>query len=600
MAEQAQEWTCSMHPQIRSPQPGKCPLCGMDLIPVPQGDGVASSPHSLPMSENAIALADVRTLPVQRRPLALELRLVGKIVYDETRLADLTAWMPGRLERLFVDSTGVSVRVGEHLAEIYSPKLYAAQEELLQARRSTERLAQSPIADLRSTSAATFEAARAKLRLLGISEEQMDGFLAADAPQERITLRSPATGVVIEKLAQEGAWVNEGSVLYRIADLSVLWLELDAYESDLAWLRAGQEVAFQVAAYPGDAFTGRISLIHPMLRLPSRTVRVRVSVANPDLRLKPGMFVSARISARMGADARLTGTELSGTWSCPMHPEVLREGTGECPVCAMPLEPAAESATQASDLPLAIPATAPLLTGERAVVYLRVGDEANPVFEARRVRLGARAGAWYPVLEGLEEGELVVVHGAFRLDSELQLRGGESMMHAAVPEAAAAEPAAVSEEFRSALGEVLLHLAQSTDAFAAEELDAARAALILAEAAVATVPMSALEEMHRVHAESSLRRLADAMAATRTATSLATARKELQMVQSEAIELVRAFGYAFADERFLVQFHCPMAFDGAGGDWIQFSGTDTANPYFGEAMLRCGDEVRTLPKGDLK
>lgn len=596
-AEQAAEWTCSMHPQIRSPQPGQCPICGMDLIPVPQGGGAATDPRSLPLSAAAAALAAVETVAVERRGLQVELRLVGKIAYDETRLTDLTAWMPGRLDRLFVDSTGVPVRAGEHMVEIYSPKLYAAQEELLQASRAAERLADSPLAELREATAGTLVAARQKLRLLGLSEEQIAEVLRSGAPQERLTLRAPAGGVVIERLAQEGGWVGEGAVLFRIADLRTLWLELDAYESDLAWLRAGQPVRFTVAAYPGESFEGRISLIHPMLRTPSRTVRVRVVVENEDLRLKPGMFATARVAAAIGEDAAALTPDLSGLFACPMHPEVLMETAGDCPLCGMPLEPAG-AAHAAGEDPLAIPASAPLLTGERAIVYVAGGTPEQPTFEARQIVLGPRAGDWYPVLDGLAAGERVVARGAFRLDSELQIRGGESMMHPPAP--AAEEPVRVAAPaaFRASLGRALAGFAAVAQALAADDEAAARAALAPLEAAIAAVDADALPAAHRGHGRRMLEAFADAAVAMRSGADLAGLRAGLWDAARAAIGLADAFGYASPDGREFAVMHCPMARDDRGGDWIQYAGSELLNPYFGAAMLYCGEEMRAIPSGD--
>lgn len=592
------EWTCSMHPQIRSPQPGQCPICGMDLIPVPQGGAETTDPRTLPLSPSAAALADVRTAEVGRRPLEVELRLVGKVAYDETRLAELTAWMPGRLDRLYVDSTGVPVRAGDHMVEIYSPKLYAAQEELLQAARAVERLAQSPLAELREATAGTLRAAREKLRLLGLGADQIEEVLRRGTPKERLTLHAPSSGVVIERLTQEGGWVDEGAVLFRIADLGTVWLELDAYESDLPWLRSGQPVRFAVAAYPGATFEGRISLIHPVLRSPSRTVRVRVVVPNADQRLKPGMFATARVAAALGEGAAVRAPDLSGLYRCPMHPEVLEDGPGDCPICGMPLEPAGEAPAE-EPAPLAIPATAPLLTGERAVVYVAVGTKELPVFEARQVVLGPRAGGWYPVLEGLREGERVVVNGAFRLDSELQIRGGESMMHqpAARPEREAVSRIEAPAGFRAGVGAALERFAEAALALAGDDLPAAQAALGRLAEAIAAVDPEALAEEHRAHGRHSLRAFADAVEAMRGAADLTGVRAGLQRAADAATSIAETFGYSSPDGRPFAVMHCPMARDGAGGDWLQHAGDELLNPYYGAEMLYCGEELRTLDAG---
>jgi Cu(I)/Ag(I) efflux system membrane fusion protein len=425
------EWTCSMDPQVRLPKPGDCPICGMDLVPVRRSAG-DDEPRVLELSEGAAALADVQTALVERRHVAHEVRMVGKVMPDETRLADLTTWVAGRLDRLFVDFTGVTVREGDHMVEIYSPELYSAQQELLSAVASVERMEARPDSVLLDSSRAMVDAARERLRLWGLTPEQIEAIVERGTVEEHVVLHAPAGGVVIHKNALEGQFVETGSHLFTIADLSRVWVMLDGYETDLAWLRYGQDVEFTTQAYPGQVFHGRVAFIDPVLDDTTRTVKVRLNVDNPDLMLKPDMFVSATVKAVLSPRDRVIDTTLAGKWMCPMHPEELADEAGKCGECGMNLVPVEElgfAAASAEAPPLVIPATAPLITGKRAVVYVRLPDRELPTFEGREVMLGPRGGDWYVVHSGLSEGELVVVNGAFKLDSELQIRAKPSMMN---------------------------------------------------------------------------------------------------------------------------------------------------------------------------
>jgi Cu(I)/Ag(I) efflux system membrane fusion protein len=424
-------WTCSMHPQVRQSGPGRCPLCGMDLVPVKQGPADETGSRRLSLDEAAVALADIRTARVERRHVAHEVRLVGKVVPDETRLAYLTAWVPGRLERVFVDYTGLTVRQGDHLVEIYSPQLYAAQEELLQAVLAERRLQDNALATLREGATGMLRAARDRLRLWGLTEAQIDATIAQGSVDERVVLYAPIGGVVLERNALEGQYVETGTRIYTIADLTSVWVVFDAYESDLSWLRYGQDVAFRAQALPGETFHGRVAFIDPVLDDRTRTVKVRVNVANADLRLKPEMFVRGTVQAVLTPHGRSVDASLAGKWMCPMHPEVVADAAGDCPLCGMALatvEALGFVADGVDEPPLVVPATAPLITGKRAVVYVRLADTERPTFEGREVELGPRGGDWYVVHSGLAEGDEVVVHGAFKLDSELQIRARPSMM----------------------------------------------------------------------------------------------------------------------------------------------------------------------------
>ncbi|MDD5555716.1 MAG: efflux RND transporter periplasmic adaptor subunit [bacterium] len=426
-------WTCSMHPQIRAEKPGKCPLCGMDLIPVsPGGPAAGAGRPTLTVSEEARRLMEIRTAPVTRGFPSAEILMTGKIAFDETRVKYITAWVGGRLDRLFVDYTGVPVREGDHMVLIYSPEIVSAQEELIQAARAAAEMEGSGLDVMRRRTLSTLEAASGKLRLWGLTDGQIREIEERGAATDHITIYAPISGIVIDKNAREGMYVETGTRIYTIADLTHVWALLDAYESDMMWIRYGQDVEFTVEAYPGQTFHGRISFIDPVLDERTRTVKLRVDVDNPDGRLKPEMFVRATVRARVAAAGRVMEPDLEGKWICPMHPNIIGEDPGDCTICGMPLV-TTESlgyvrADPPAEAPLLIPASAPLVTGRRAVVYVEAPGHDLPTFEGREVTLGPRAGDSYIVEAGLAEGERVVTRGNFKIDSQLQIEARPSMM----------------------------------------------------------------------------------------------------------------------------------------------------------------------------
>lgn len=396
-------WTCSMHPQIRQSEPGQCPICGMDLIPVEGEEQDEGGAKRVTLSERAKMLARVRTVQAHRLGTGrVERRLLGRVDYDERSLRTVTAWIGGRIERLHVATTGERVKRGQVIATLYSPEVYNAHQDLIQARQQLERLQEGATPSASRAAEAALNAARDRLRLLGVPDAEVRSMERAGKPSERVRIRTPFRGTVIERLATQGNYVETGSGLYRVADLSTLWVQLDAYESDLPVLKAGQEVVLRVEALPGELFKGRVTFVDPILDPQTRTARVRIEVNNQDRRLRPGMFVEA--SVRSDADA----------------------------------EPALEA-------PLVVPATAPLFTGRRSIVYVEVEGTEAPTYEARVVTLGTRMGELYPVLAGLHEGERVVVHGAFAIDADLQIRGGDSMMNLEIDDDTPAEPEAAHE-----------------------------------------------------------------------------------------------------------------------------------------------------------
>ena len=602
-------WTCSMHPQIKLPKPGQCPICAMDLIPLNTSDDDDGGPRELSVSENAAKLMEIETVPVERRFVSAEVRMVGKVDYDETRVSHITAWVPGRLDRLFVDYTGVPVKKGDHMVYLYSPELISAQEELLQAINAAKALESSDVSIVRDSTEATVTAVREKLRLWGLTPDQVRDIEQRGKADDHVTIYAPAGGIVIEKNVQEGMYVNTGTRIYTIADLSRVWVNLDAYESDLAWLRYGQSVQFTAESYPGEVFTGSISFIHPVLNEATRTVKVRVNVPNEDGRLKPGMFVRAVAAAEVATGGRVMDAALAGKWISPMHPEIVKDGPGTCDVCGMPLVRAeslgyvgAEPAVK--DQPLVIPASAPLLTGQRAVVYVEVPGKGKPTFEGREVVLGPRAGDYYLVNQGLQEGERVVTTGGFKLDAELQIRAKPSMMMPSAGDSEAEEgrggggghavqaAAAVNPEFKKQIGTVIDGYLDVQSALAKDDREASGAAAQEALASLAKVDMGLVtgdDHMAWMKHASELKSL---LAAVAGADGIEPARAKFALLSEELVAVIARFGVPGGT---LYKAWCPMAFDNRGASWIQ-GREEISNPYFGAMMLRCG-EIREVIGG---
>ncbi len=581
-------WTCSMHPQIQQPEPGKCPICGMDLIPMETGRGDAD-PAALKMSSAAMALAEVQTTEVVRELPTAEVRLVGSLAYDETQVKSITARFPARIEQLFVNYVGVPVKAGEHLALVYSPELLTAQRELLTAYQADP------------TSAIT-DATREKLRLWGLLPEQIEGILKSGTPSDRFELKSPLGGIVIQKDVNEGDYVKTGSLLFKIVDLSDLWLFLDAYESDLAWLRYGQKVSFTVEAYPGETFGGTISFIEPEMNRKTRTVRIRVDVPNADGRLKPGMFANAIVQAKLAAGGQVYVPDLAGKWICPMHPNVVEDDPGQCPECGMDLVPAdsmgyvkiAEGPTGGDPVePIVVPVSAVLRTGKRAVVYVQLPDQEQPTFEAREIVLGPKAGDVYLVAEGLREGETVVTHGAFKIDSSLQIQAKPSMM--AMGRNGDGETGRMGEMEKGGMG------AKKMEAKSAEKLSLtpAEAAKLLpdyfklqkalANDNLAMAKMSLKAMMKTTGHEGALPDLIHKMLAAEDLNGIR--RPYFDELSQALLAAIQKDPSAYDGQ--VYHMSCPMVYDDHGAPWLQDNDT-LANPYFGEEMLECGEDFGVL------
>jgi membrane fusion protein, copper/silver efflux system len=588
-------YTCSMHPQIKLPKMGKCPICFMDLIPLETTSGDEDdSPITYSMSERAKILAQVETSVVQRRVAEVKRRLVGMVFEDETRISALTSRVDGRLDEIFVDFTGEQVNKGDPMVTIWSPTLIRSQVELFETQRSTE-FGESVV-----------KGAEEKLLQYGLTRDQIEEIKKKQKPILYVTLRAPIKGVVMKKNALLGHFVKEGTEMYVISDLSRVWVKLDAYESDLPWLRYGQKVTFTSPAIPGRTFEGRILFIDPVLQMDSRSVKVRVEADNPDLLLKPHMFVTAEVEAEVDAHGRVINTQLGGPAICPVHPDVKGEQGEVCEKSHKKLLPLASygyAQTGKPALPLVIPATAPLFTGKRSVVYVEVPNRDRPTYQLRDVVLGPKAGNQYVVFKGLKEGERVVTRGNFKIDSAMQILARPSMMspqdlkaqrkqEPEEPEEEVIEKVEAPKEFLDGLTPAIEEYIKLKDALVEERgPDAAKSAKKMAET-MKEMKLSLLPEKAKVSWTELAGTTLKGLKSIADSKGLEAQRTSFDPVSESFGRLLLSFRHAMDKPIYL--YLCPMAFNNQGAYWLEAS-KDLRNPYFGKKMLKCGELVEEIP-----
>ncbi|MBI5124893.1 MAG: efflux RND transporter periplasmic adaptor subunit, partial [Planctomycetes bacterium] len=361
-----------------------------------------------------IKLAGIKKEPAAYRSLTKEIYTVGRLTYDERKLAYATARIMGRVDKLFVDFTGIEVEQGAPLVWIYSPDLVSTQKEYLLALETVERMEESTTPEVVKGAESLLRASRERLLLWGVTEEQVEELTRTREVKTHMTVHSPITGTVIKKDVLVGQYVMEGAQMYTIADLSNLWMMADVYEFEMSLVRLGQKVEITSPTYPGQAFVGMVSFIDPFLNEQTRSVKVRVDVPNPELKLKPLMFVNATIKIPLEAGG------MGVTYYCPTHPEVVSDKPGVCEKCSgMPLVEKPQGV-------LAIPRSAVLDTGLRKIVYV---EKEENLFVAREIKTGFDAEGYVQVLEGLREGERVASAGAFLIDAETKLGPGVSAQY---------------------------------------------------------------------------------------------------------------------------------------------------------------------------
>ncbi len=551
-----QIWTCSMHPQIMQPEPGDCPICGMDLIPAETGaDGLSA--NEIKMTDNAMALANIRTTTVGIGSSdGSSLKLSGKIRENEEANATQATYFAGRIEQLNVNYTGESVAKGKLLATIYSPELVSAQQELLTA------------ASMKESQPALYNAVRNKLKLWKLSDNQIESIEQAGKVQENFPVYATVSGTVTDKLVEEGDYVKQGQPLYKIANLNTVWAVFDAYENQIASLKEGQEVKVTTNAYPNEEFKAKISFVDPLLNSSTRTVMVRAILDNKNNLLKPGMFVEGTIKS----------TQM-----------------------------------QRKDAVI-IPSSAVMWTGERSVVYVKTNPN-EPVFEMREVALGSTNGDTYIIISGLENGDQVVTNGTFTVDAAAQLQGKKSMMnaeggktmtghegHLGMQEGSSAVPSnntdhsemkkriAVANEFQNQLKQVFEAYVSVKDALVNDDSAAAQKEAKQMEQGLAKVDMKLLKDKeahnHWMTIQKELKASSNAMAGT---SDIKEQRDHFKHLSAHMINSVQLFGV----NQKVYNNYCPMADSNKGANWLSLE-KEIRNPYYGEAMITCGEVKATL------
>ena len=548
VAETHEMWTCAMHPHIMLPQPGDCPVCGMDLIPI-ASDTKGLLADQFKLSENAMALANIQTSFVGEGILGDNaVTLSGKIAENEEANAVQVSYFSGRIESLHISATGEEVRKGQLLASIYSPELYAAQQELITA------------SSLKESQPELYKAVRKKLKIWKLSENQINLIEETGKVEENIPVYATSSGTVSEKLVAQGDYVKQGQPLLKITNLKTVWAIFDVYEKQIDLFKKGQEILISTNANPNKEFKAKVDFIDPVLNVKTRTLKLRVVLNNTNDMFKPGMFVEGSIKSLNSNKKQL----------------------------------------------LSIPASAVLWTGKRSVVYVKTNPN-EPVFEMRQVVLGHKTGDHYEVEEGLNHGDEIVTNGTFTVDAAAQLQGAKSMMnkeggqtstghegHIGMKAVASKtvnnsakgdDRIKVPVDFQNQLKNVFNAYVNLKDALVKDDLKKANKEAKELLSKLSQVDMKLLNEpaAHKewMQIESALKSFSNSISVSTDVQEQRKHFKQLSLYLTKAVEI-------FGINEKVYSLYCPMADNNKGAYWLSKQ-AQVINPYFGKEMLECGE-----------
>ena len=550
-------WTCAMHPQIKMPQPGKCPICGMDLIPLVKSGSSQISPGAIHLTKEAAELANVLTTKVSKQNPVKEVRLYGKVQVDERLFQSQVAHVPGRIEKLFVNFTGETVRKGQKLAEIYSPELVTAQQELLETVKTKQIQPE------------LYEASKEKLRQWKLTDEQIGSIESSGTIIKNFEVLSNTAGTVISRKISSGDYVSEGTVLFDIADLSHVWVLFDAYETDLSFISQGQNVKFSMQAIPGTDFSGNIVFIDPVIDPVTRVAKVRVEASNLNGKLKPEMFATGVVTSN------------------------LKEHRNN----------------------IVIPKSSVLWTGKRSIVYVKEPGSDEPVFNLREIELGPMLGDSYVVTDGLSEGEEIVTSGTFSIDAAAQLEGKPSMMNprgeksTAMPEmimpvdsesgnkqdmtgmnmSEKKEPEQVKRtlnvDFIMQLNNILDKYIILKNSLVNDDSKRVIQDSKNIQNALSKVDIKLLSGDDHIKWMEISGVISKSLSEMIKTNDLEQQRTSFQSVSKNLYDAIKTFGLT---GKTVYYQYCPMFDNNRGGYWISEKEA-ISNPYFGEKMLTCGE-----------
>lgn len=528
-------WTCSMHPQIRKNEPGDCPICGMDLIPLEQS---SSSSIVLEMSDDAVKLAQIQTKIVgSNSDNTTYLKMSGKIEANETASASLVTHIPGRIEKLYVSFTGEKVRVGQTIATIYSPLLITAQKELIEAEK------------MKNIQPKLYEAALNKLKYWKITDDQINDILTSGEVKETFNIYAEYSGVVQKKHVSVGDHLEQGGVLFSVQNLNTLWVVFDVYEKDLPRVSVGDQITFNTPSLPGQKFTANISFIDPIIQPNSRTAKVRVEVLNKGNALKPEMFVSG---------------ELVGNFT--------------------------------KDMVLTVPKSAVLWTGQRSVVYLKVPDTDLPSYEYREVLLGESLGTDYQVIDGLKPGDEVVTNGAFVIDASAQLNNQSSMINGLVggqtkenlPDYTSITP----DDFKIQIEQLNRSYMILKDALVATDSKAAQQSIAELIKSLKAIDMNLLKGDAHKYWMGQMQTIKDNSQMIQSTEDIKLQREYFVELSKAIVNSNKVFGVKSGN---YYEQYCPMANKKEGAYWLSDESA-IRNPYFGDKMMTCGRVISEIER----
>ncbi len=543
-------WTCSMHPQIRQDNSGQCPICGMDLIPATVSSDVEWE-GAVQMTPASLKIANVQTVRVEVANPKKEIFLNGRVKVDERRISEITAHYNGRIERLLVNVTGQEVQRGQPLASVYSPQLVTAQKELFEAFQ------------LKETNPTFFEAAVNKLKLWDLTDQQIEKILESEKVRYNFDVLSPRSGTIVTRNVNAGDHIYEGQSMFEVASLHQVWVVFDIYESDLPWIKEGDEISFTVQSLPGKEFASEISFIDPVISPERRVAQVRTELKNEGGELKPHMYAQGVLQASL--------------------------------------------ATSKNEL--VIPKSAVLWTGKRAVVYVKEPGFDQPTFSYREVVLGPEAGGQYVVNDGLQEGEEIVANGVFKVDAAAQLQGKVSMMnpkpssvgrssavhnHAVVSQQFEAAPnqsfEQVPAEFQEQLRAVIKPYLELKNALVASDAKEGTEAAQQINQAIEQINISLVSGAAQQRWMKNQKVIQQSLNDIQSSNSLETQREAFAPLSEALYRSIREFNVTSLD---MYYQYCPMADSDQGAYWLSEL-LEINNPYFGESMLRCGETRETL------